>query len=656
MILFDKESCIDIFCENTNKYVLLAVEDLRKDFAKVNSFGVCPKLVSSKTEHCIIIEDNILADEEAISNEAFSIKSDGNSIRITAKGYLGTIWAIYTFSEKILGIDPCYLFNDYEITAYPELKMEHIDICEKPSGFQFRGVFINDEDLLTGWKDGGGVRYIDAPCYGAVVERSVMDMVVETIMRLKLNLVIPATFIDIDNPSEKMLLDCVDRRGIYLSQHHVEPVGVSSFTFHNYCQKNGIEAKFSYIENQAIMEEVWKYYIDKWAEYDHVVWQTGLRGMGDDRPIWQDDIPSEEVLRRSGALISSALIKQRELIHNATNGKAKYFTSTLWMEGSKLIAANMMDIPKNTIVVFADNGPCQMFGPDFEFVPRERNRDYGIYYHVQYYSCGPHLAPLTGIEKLYYNIKRAYDKGDHTYCILNSSNIREFVFELGAYSEMMWSTVGFSVEDYIEKHTQKYYGEQAVFAEKCIKKYYELIPELDANKFCKHFQKYFNYDFGTDYGKIKNFTAKDGLVIEYGTILIENFFKVCDMELCDEMYRAVRGAITEYEALYKEFHSMLPMADASLQKHIEVKWGCYTYLMLSLYKWYVHLYDAKKACELRQDGVIKDCIHMACESLEQLIEHRRCAEYGVFANWYRGDTKMNIRQLLLNTKRILGKN
>ena len=65
------------------------------------------------------------------------------------------------------------------------------------------------------------------------------------------------------------------------------------------------------------MEEVWTHYAEKWAEYDNVVWQTGLRGMGDDRPVWQDDLPTEEVLKKSGEFISRAYEKEKEIILKA---------------------------------------------------------------------------------------------------------------------------------------------------------------------------------------------------------------------------------------------------------------------------------------------------------------------------------------------------
>ena len=653
MILFNEEKCIDICCKNRNKYVLLTVEELLKDFRRVNENGICPRVSDEETDWCIVIEDNETEGCQPLLNESYSIKIDGNKIRIAAKGYLGTMWGIYTFSERFLGIDPCYLFNDLEVMTYKELFAEDIEIMEAPKGFGFRGVFLNDEDFLTGWKTGGGIRYLDFPWYGVTVEPSVIEMIVETVLRLRLNLVIPASFLDIDNPPEKALADCVAKRGIYITQHHLEPVGVSGFTFDNYCKKYGKKGEFSYVACPEVLEEAWRFYAEKWSEYDNVVWQIGLRGKGD-RPIWQDAVPTAEELKRSGAFISKAISRQREIILEATGGKAQFFTSTLWMEGSKLMAEGLIDVPDNTMIIFADNGPCQMYGPDFEYVPRNEDTEYGIYYHLQYYSCGPHLAPLTGVDKLYYNVMRAYDKGDTSYFILNSSNVREFTFELAAYAQMMWNPEAFSGEMYLKKHAAKYYGAKAEKAVDLIERYYETIPSLDARKFCRHFQKYFNYDFGTDYGKIKNFTAKDGLVIEYGSLIIENFHKEMDMELCDEMYAATTHALADYNLLYAEWSALMDECSDSLKKHIRAKWRCYTHIMKSLYEWYINLYDAKKYCDLRQSEDFKASLNKACESLEKLLEHRKCAEYGIFENWYRGDTKMNVKQHLYDTRRLLG--
>ena len=81
------------------------------------------------------------------------------------------------------------------------------------------------------------------------------------------------------------------------------------------------------------------------------------------------------------------------------------------MEGSTLAEKGLLEFGEDTIVVFADNGPNQMFGKDYDKVPRQEGVQYGIYYHVQYYDIGPHLTPQTGLDKLYYNIGRTKKKG-----------------------------------------------------------------------------------------------------------------------------------------------------------------------------------------------------------------------------------------------------
>ena len=106
MLLFDDKCCVSICLKNTNKYVRQAVENLRNDFKRISNFGLTPKIVSEETEYCIVIEENTTSDCQPIKNEGFSIKTDGNKIRIFADGYLGTLWGIYTFCEKHLGVDP----------------------------------------------------------------------------------------------------------------------------------------------------------------------------------------------------------------------------------------------------------------------------------------------------------------------------------------------------------------------------------------------------------------------------------------------------------------------------------------------------------------------------------------------------------------------
>lgn len=84
------------------------------------------------------------------------------------------MWGIYTFSERFLGVDPCYLFNDLKIEKREYIDVTDIYIREQPNGFTFRGIFINDEDLLGGWKEPGGARHVVGGFYMLTVNEEVI--------------------------------------------------------------------------------------------------------------------------------------------------------------------------------------------------------------------------------------------------------------------------------------------------------------------------------------------------------------------------------------------------------------------------------------------------------------------------------------------------
>ena len=641
MKIFDEKSAIKIVLKNKNQFVRLAAEDLSRDISLVSVSGISSDI--SESGEGIVIEENTRPDIAPIDDESFSIKCDGNKMIISAPTYLGTMWGIYTVSEKILGVSPCYLFDGIVPQKREKLDVDAFEIADSPRGFGFRGIFINDEDLLTGWKISGGRREIDYPWYNDTVDTSVMDRVVETALRLKINLIIPASFLDIDNPPEKALADCVAKRGIYLSQHHIEPVGVSTFTFEKYLAKFNKNGEFSYIKNPLLMEEVWRYYAEKWSVYDNLVWQIGLRGKID-RPVWEEEDPNADELRKYAEFISGALSRQKEIIEEVTGGKAKYFTSTLWMEGAKLAKAGFLAIPEGVIAVFADNGPNQMYANDFYEVERENARKYGIYYHLQYFGLGPHLSPLTGLNKLCYNLKLAYDKGDNAYIILNASNIREFTFELGAYSQMTLKSEDFSKEKYLEEYAERF-GEQKEEVESAIEAYYGAIAVLDTAFLDNHHGNYFDFRY-EDMEGVKNLAVKDGMVVNVCRHLVDCMNKDKYSSLWDEYYTAIGEKISEFASVLQRFELLAQGLGEKDQSNALTLWAVYANNILGLYTSMMRLYEAKRAMD---SGDKCECVALmkrSADTVRNIIEYRKKAEDGDFENWYRGDTKLDIPRLL----------
>ncbi len=125
-----------------------AADDLASDMEKV--FGRRPQIISSSNAPAIEI-----AAPTGGATESFSIAARGNHLVLSGADMRGTIYAIYTFSQDWLGVDPMYFWTDQlpekksAIAIPANLKRDY------PSPlFKYRGFFINDEDQLTGWAPG----------------------------------------------------------------------------------------------------------------------------------------------------------------------------------------------------------------------------------------------------------------------------------------------------------------------------------------------------------------------------------------------------------------------------------------------------------------------------------------------------------------------
>ena len=128
----------------------------------------------------------------------------------------GTVFAIYTFCERVLGIDPMYVFTDNmpkrrkEITFTPKQAYT----SKKPT-FEHRGWFINDEELHDGMHRD--------PLGGNVISMEWMNKILETLLRCKGNMIIPES-----SPySDATVYDLCKRRDVIITHHHISPTGVN---------------------------------------------------------------------------------------------------------------------------------------------------------------------------------------------------------------------------------------------------------------------------------------------------------------------------------------------------------------------------------------------------------------------------------------------
>lgn len=434
--------------------VRLAAQDLIGDVKAVT--GQAPALVPRADDAGVVLVSLSQPESAAVLNqlapgfgdalrgkwEAYRVETLGDRLIICGSDERGTMFGLYDFIEHYLGIDPLSAWTSRPPPKRPILAWDGVKLESAGPSFRFRGWFINDEDLLTEWKESGGKRRIDYPYYGQVISRDIIRAIAGSLVRSRCNLIIPASFVDILNPPEEALIQECARRGVFVSQHHVEPLGVSAFSYFNYWKQRGRDLKYSYFSHPAEVREVWTVYARKWAAYPNVIWQLGLRGIAD-RPMWMADPNTPQSDADRGRLISAAMAAQVKILDDVCPGKPRYLSTTLWAEGSALNQQGLLTIPEGTIAVFADNSPGWKWQADFHSTPRNPANRYGVYYHHALIGSGPHLAQVPSPRQTFDCLKAAMDKGAGTYAIFNVSNLREFVLGIDASAKMTWDIRAF---------------------------------------------------------------------------------------------------------------------------------------------------------------------------------------------------------------------
>ncbi|MDR3183478.1 MAG: glycosyl hydrolase 115 family protein [Planctomycetaceae bacterium] len=324
----------------------------------------------------------------------------------------GTIYALYTFSEKVLNIDPWYFWTQHKpakktvITLPADFKVEH----GSPT-FKYRGWFINDEDLLS--------IFAADPLRENVFSLTMYDKIYETILRLKGNMIAPATFPFPDERCQELAA----RRGLVINMHHILVLGLNTYRY----PKN---VPFSHNNHPEIMEQYWQTCIDAFKDYE-VVWTVGYRGKHD-RPFWEDEKEIKTPQQR-GEVITKAIAKQVEMIRKKHPNAD--IISNLWMEGADLYHKGLLKLPEGVTLVWADNGAgyigdMQGVHPHNTVTGNETEarvqKGQGIYYHTAMLNGRANqLSELVPPSRIYHEIGRFVKADAAAFFLVNVSDIRD---------------------------------------------------------------------------------------------------------------------------------------------------------------------------------------------------------------------------------------
>ena len=396
--------------------------------------------------------------------ERYEIALQDDRVVIAGSDTRGLAFGIYQFSQHALGVDPLWFWIPQKPSALQSVDpADAVTVSATPS-FKYRGWFVCDEDLLENWDYG---THRETPAWRSLKIRKSISLeayerLFELMLRLRVNLVIPATVIDICRPEALEVFERIRRRGLLFSQHHIEPVGVCpGYAFVEYCREKGIKNDFSWSNNREVVEACWRKYIDRIARFgDSVVWQLGYRGR-DDTPFWTSESNAPTDMPDRARIISAAIARQYELIRERVGEKENIVcTTTLWWEGNLLYERNLLRLPEEIITVISDVARTQTL-PD-PLPTHEPGRRYGIYYHTCYWSTGPHVIQGNAASNLFASYRSAIEAGAGAYSMLNVSNVRPFLPAIQAAAEFTFRSVNFDESVYMSDFCERHYGRRSV--------------------------------------------------------------------------------------------------------------------------------------------------------------------------------------------------
>lgn len=641
---FDKQFDAPIVLETGAEAVRLAAQDLQRDLRKISGHGEGFPLVTSAVEPAIRIRTRVGQG----TDEGYIVTVSDSGILVEGYDVLGTVYGTFAVSTKLLGVLPVHRVTDLFPKVREKLSVEHTVITAPERKVKFRGWFINDEDLLTDFKPSTGPRYIDYPFYENVMNIDVLDMILETALRMEINLIIPSSLVDIANPYEEELVKAVYRRGLYITQHHVEPVGVSYFGADNYMKKYGQpDEAVSFVTNRSRMEEIWRFYVKKWSAYgDRVVWQLGLRGKAD-QSVWKADKSVPLSAEGRGAIISDAIATQYRIIAETLGTEDFYSTATLWKEAAKLYGEGHLKFPDSTMVIFSDIGFSQMFSDDFYTVPRVPGRKYGVYYHIAFWGRGPHMAEGCDPRKIEFSYWEALRMNSLDYAILNVSNVRPLHLSAWLSSRFLEDPENMDTNTELDNLLTQLYGEnQLPLIRPMVDEYYACIGDLgkvELKDTCDRTEFFYH-----DYGALAypEYTVSDGVLRT--TILKQSYYREAHLNSIENYMEVLGDSEVKYASLYEKLLLLEDEISADHQEYFRCFLKHQTFYMLQLTRWSMAFASLRYNLTDNPQAMMEKAV--SC--LDKIVEDRKVLEQGYWEGWHNGDRKIGILDMRKKTREL----
>ena len=461
-----------IVADNDKKGVLIAVQNLQKDFERV-----CGKQAqlfnspTSDTKQCIIVgslespyvKQLIKAkqlDEKELKGKVekyiMTVVSNplpgvDEALVIAGSDMRGTIYGVYELSEQI-GVSPWYDWMDVPVVKHQNLAIERGTYTAGEPAVRYRGLFLNDEaPCLTTWvKNTFGTEYGGHEFYARVFE---------LILRLRGNYLWPAmwgwTFYGDDTLNSPTASDM----GVIMGTSHHEPMARNHQEWARHRKEYG---EWNYVTNQKVIDEFFREGVRRSKDNEDII-TIGMRGDGDTAmgaKEGHDDefVPNDDETIK---LLEKIIKNQRNIITKETGRPAKERQQlwALYKEVQRYYDKGLK-VPDDVIILFSDDnwGDIRRLPSPEE---RKHKGGFGMYYHVDYVGAPRNSKWLnvTPIQHIWDQLTLTYQYGVDKLWVLNVGDLKPMEYPITFFMDFAWNPKRYDASNLLE-HPRKFCAQQ----------------------------------------------------------------------------------------------------------------------------------------------------------------------------------------------------
>ncbi|MCU0856894.1 MAG: glycosyl hydrolase 115 family protein [Pontiellaceae bacterium] len=447
-----------VIAENEAEPVLLAIEALREDFDL--RMGFKPEVetglpANGSRPHLVIINRSnpacaaIEPPRQSLDGfESHRVYADPSAQRIYLEGcdLRGTIFAIYSFSEHILGTPPLRHWCSWKPAVTADIPVAgNTDLFFRSPQVRFRAILPGDTDFFSPWRE-------RSPANDGIW--------LETVLRLKMNMVEGYSTIS-SNYEVSEYARLISKYGLALTSHHTSGLNTSFSRWKPYWREmSDMPPPALCVSNETQLREFFEYNAEtvKRSGIENL-WTLAFRGAKDE-PFWNifKDAPTSEPDR--AAVINKMLQLQLDTIKAVTGETEPHVRITFYDEIADLMAKGLLRPPVSSNMIWTYVAARRDPYPYNDLV--SHNPDAGVklgyYMNFGFASTGPHMAPAEGPWKMEFNYRYVNGKSPLNFSVVNVGCFREFIMELSANARLLWDMSAYNTDRFLLDYCTQYFG------------------------------------------------------------------------------------------------------------------------------------------------------------------------------------------------------